>query len=225
MTRLIPGFTIPIEYPSSDGKPVAETDAHIDALFDLRNRLKVWAAAQENVYAAGNMLVYYSEGNVGRHLAPDCFVAFGVPNHDRETFKTWVEGTAPSVVFEITSKSTRREDTVTKRAIYQNEWAVDEYFLFDPLDDYLSPPLQGFRRVRGVLQPIKTNKDGSIASRRLGLTFARDGDRLTLRDTATSEMILTAEEQRAVIAARRVAERDAEIARLRAEIDALKKKK
>ncbi len=239
MPALIPGFTTPIESPTSDGKPVAETEVHIDALTDLRVRLKAWAAMQEEVFAAGNMLVYYEEGNSQRHLSPDCFVVFGVPNRRRETFRTWVEGAVPSVVFEITSRTTRREDTRTKRAIYQNDWDVDEYFLFDPLEDYLEPSLQGFRRVRGAFQPIKANKDGSLASRRLGLTFARDGDRLSLHDTATGAKVLTADEQRTADEARlrqraerRAAKADAEkdqmaaeLARLLAENAALKKKK
>lgn len=218
MRTLIPGFTTPTDYPSSDGKPVAETEVHIDALTDLRVRLKAWAATQKSVYAAGNLLVYYEEGNAARHLSPDCFVVFGVPDHRRETFRTWEEGAVPSVVFEITSKTTRREDTRTKRAIYQDVWEVDEYFLFDPLEDYLDPSLQGFRRVRGAFQPIKPTKDGSLTSRRLGLILDRVGDRLRLRDAATGETILTADEHR-------VAARDAEIARLQAELAALKKKK
>lgn len=211
MPALIPGFTTPIVYPTSDGKPMAETELHQRVMVDLIFRLKAWAAARHHVHAAGNLLVYYEEGNIGRHLAPDAFVVFGVPNHERETFRTWAEKSVPSVVFEITSKTTRREDTRTKRAVYQDVWEVDEYFLFDPLEDYLDPSLQGFRRVRGAFQPIKSNKDGSLASRRLGLTLSRHGDQLRLHDTATGEMILT--------------EQEAEIARLKAELAALKKKK
>lgn len=218
MRALIPGFTTRTEYPSSEGKPVAETEAHIDALTDLRARLKAWAETQEQVFAAGNLLVYYEEGNAGRHLPPDCFVVFGVPNHRRETFRTWEEQAVPSVVFEITSRTTRREDTRLKRAIYQDVWEVDEYFLFDPLEDYLDPSLQGFRRVRGVFQPIKPAKGGSLVSRRLGLILERDGDRLRLRDSATGETILTQQEAT-------IARRDAEIAKLQAELAALKKKK
>jgi Uma2 family endonuclease len=211
MPALIPGFTTRIEYPSSDGKPMAETDPHRRAMIDLLQRLEAFFAGRSDVYVSGNMLVYYEEGNPQRHLSPDAFVVFGVPNHDRETFKTWEEEAVPAVVFEITSKTTRREDTGTKRAVYQDVWEVDEYFLFDPLEDYLDPSLQGFRRVRGAFQPIRPAKDGSLASRRLGLSLSRGGERLTLRDTATGAMVFT--------------EQEAEIARLKAEIDALRKKK
>lgn len=218
MRALIPGFTKPIEYPTSDGKPMAETDIHRRRMVDLIARLEAFFATRQDVYVSGNLLVYYEQGNVHRHLSPDCFVVFGVPARNRDTFRTWDEGAVPSVVFEITSKTTRREDTRTKRAIYQDVWEVDEYFLFDPLQDYLDPSLQGFRRVRGALQPIKPNRDGSLVSRRLGITLTRAGDQLRLHDTATGGTILTTEERRAV-------EAEAEVARLRAELAALKKKK
>ena len=210
MTRLIPGFTIPIEYPSSDGKPVTQGDVPFRTFHDLRDRMKAWAKAKGGMYYGGGLFVYYQEGDPRVRLAPDGFVAFGVPPDDRRAFKTWEEGTVPTVVFEITHPKTRREDLVTKRAIYQNEWEVDEYFLFDPLEDYLAPSLQGFRRVRGAFQPMKMAK-GKLTSRALGLTLERGGERLVLRDAQTGALVFT--------------EQEAEIARLKAEIEALKKKK
>ena len=222
MRTLIPGFTTTrVNYPTSDGKPMAETELHQRVMIDLIHRLKVWAATQERVHAAGNLLVYSEEGNPRRHLSPDAFVAFNVGTHERDVFQTWVEKAVPSVVFEITSKTTRREDTRTKRAVYQDDWAVDEYFLFDPREEYLDPPLQGFRRVRGAFQPIPPNVDGSLTSQRLGLTIFRDGQHLRLHDTATGETVLTAQE----LAERQAAEALAELARVQAELAALKRKK
>ncbi len=222
MRALIPGFTTTrVVYPTSDGKPMAETELHQRVMMDLIHRLKAWAATQERVHAAGNLLVYFEEGNPRRHLSPDAFVAFKVGTHERDVFKTWEEKSVPSVVFEITSKTTRREDTRTKRAVYQDDWAVDEYFLFDPREEYLDPSLQGFRRVRGAFQPITPNVDGSFGSQRLGLTITRDGRRLRLHVTATGETILTAQE----LAERQAAEALAELARVQAELAALKKKK
>jgi Uma2 family endonuclease len=221
MRTLIPGFTTPIEYPTSDGKPMAETELHQRVMFDLILRLKAWAATKTRVHAAGNVLVYYEEGNPRRHLAPDAFVAFEVGNHERDVFKTWHEQAVPAVVFEVTSKTTRREDTRTKRAVYQDEWGVDEYFLFDPREEYLDPSFQGFRLVRGAFQPIPANADGSLVSRRLGLTLFRDGHHLRLRHSATGETILTPQE----LAERAAAEALAEVARLKAELAAQKKKK
>ncbi len=58
----------------------------------------------------------------------------------------------PSFVLEITSSSTRRED-LAKRGRYA-AWGVAEYFLYDPWEEYLDPPLQGFALGDGVYHPI-----------------------------------------------------------------------
>ena len=185
-----------IDYPCSDGKPVAESDIHIDVLLDVRSRLKARYADRDDVYAAGNMLVYYVRDKPRKSLAPDAFVVFGVPNRLRETFKTWDEGAFPSVVFEFTSRTTKKEDLVTKFKIYQDAWKVQEYFLFDPRNEYLEPSLQGFRSVRGKLLPM-TSIDGVLTSDVLGLTLSRDGMWLVLTDAATGEEVLTPVEREA----------------------------
>ena len=88
-------FTV-VHYPESDGKPMGESDVHRDAMIRHIELLQYLFRGQR-VYVSGDLLVYYEQGNVGRHLAPDGFVVFGVPGHDRETFRTWEEGAVPSV--------------------------------------------------------------------------------------------------------------------------------
>lgn len=197
-----------IEYPESDGKPMAETDVHRDVMTDLIYRLKSRYSERADVYVSGNLLVYYQEGNPKKVLAPDCFVAFGVPPGDRRVYKTWEEGRFPDVVFEITSKKTKREDQVTKFGVYESTWKVKELFLFDPTEDYLKPSLMGFRMSHGKLKPIKPS-GGRVASQNLGITLERNGTRLRLSDSTTGEEVLTAAE--------------AEAARLRKELDQLRK--
>ena len=206
-----------IDYPDSDGKPVAETDVHIDLVLDLRERLKARYASNPDVYVAGNLLVYYVEGAPKVSLAPDGFVVFGVPNRSRRSYKVWNEGRYPDVVFEFTSARTQDNDLGDKFDIYQNVWRVKEYFVFDPLAEYLDPPLIGFRMAQGELQPIKPVK-AALTSKVLGLALSRDGNRLILRDAATGAHVLTAVEQRAAAA-------EAENARLKAELAALRKQK
>ena len=198
-----------VEYPESDGMPMAESDLHRDAMFDLIYRLKARYAARPDVYVTGNLLVYYAEGDPHVSLAPDCFVAFGVPNAERTVYKTWEEGRFPAVVFEITSKTTEREDVRKKFDTYQDLWRVKELFLFDPTDDYLDPSLIGYRMSRGELRPLKS-VGGRLTSKELGITLERAGTRLLLKDAATDEPLLT--------------EAEAEVARLRKELDALRKK-
>ncbi len=80
-----------LDYPSSDGEPVAESDWHLHLLFESTTRLGHRYADDPDVYVSGNLLVYYQEGDTRLRLAPDCFVAFGVEKGERDTFKTWVE--------------------------------------------------------------------------------------------------------------------------------------
>src|SRR5258708_6042433 len=124
--------TKPIEYPTSDGKPMAETDVHRDIMVESIDKLKGRYADQEDVYVSGNLLVFFERGNPRRFRAPDTFVVFGVPKHDRLHYKIFEEGKAPDVVFEYTSKTTQREDMRDKFVIYRDIWKVKEYFLFDP---------------------------------------------------------------------------------------------
>ena len=105
-----------IHYPESDGKPMGETDMHIDALIYLREALRDHFRDDPQVYVAGNMLLYYEEGNPAACVAPDVFVVQGVAKRERRTYRLWEEGQAPAIVFEITSRGSRLEDMGTKRA-------------------------------------------------------------------------------------------------------------
>ena len=68
---------------------------------------------------------------------------FGVPKlPERRSWQTWLEGKGPDFVLEITSKSTKREDEVRKKKLYE-ELGVKEYWQFDPTGDYLDPILKG----------------------------------------------------------------------------------
>ncbi|HKV07108.1 MAG TPA: Uma2 family endonuclease, partial [Thermoanaerobaculia bacterium] len=99
-------------------------------------------------------------------------------------------------IIEVTSESTRKQDLV-KRDRYQR-LGVEEYFLFDPLGDYLHPRLQGYRLQGGRYQPLKpAAPDGSLESQTTGLTLQIEGERLRLIDTATGEKVLWADEQSA----------------------------
>ncbi len=156
-----------IYYPESDGEPVGETDFHISVIFYLRSALRFLFRQTNDIYVAGNMLFYYIEGNPRAFKVPDIFVVKGVAKHDRRTYKLWEEGVVPCTIFEITSASTRPEDTGAKKQLYES-WGVKEYFLYDPLGEYLKPRFQGYRLVRGRYEAIYPERDRSIISRELG---------------------------------------------------------
>ena len=211
-----------IDYPETDGQPMAETPTHRDAMMDAIQVLQRHFAHRPNVYVSGNMMMYYEEGEPRRCVSPDVFVAMGVEDKDRRTYLLWREAKGPDFVLEVTSKSTRRNDQVTKRTLY--EWmGVSEYVLYDPLGEYLNPPLRGFRLVGGeYVEWERTRLPGGVRalhSEVLGLSLhVRARDRaLRLYDPVSGEDLLTPVE---AAAAREEAEARAERADARAEREA-----
>jgi Uma2 family endonuclease len=199
-----------IEYATGDGKPMAETDVHRDDMVDAIQMLKDHFADHSDVYVTGNLLLFYEEGDPRKHVAPDVFVVRGVEKKDRDHYLVWKEGKAPDLVIEITSKTTRREDQKKKKDLYRDVLRVGEYFQFDPTEDYLEPPLQGFRLIEGEYMSIEP-VNGRLPSEVLGLHLERDGKRLRLFNPATGGRLLTAAERN------ELAERRADEERQRAE--------
>ena len=163
----------PIHYPERDGKPMAETDVHIDVLIYLREALRDYFRNKPQVYVAGNMLLYYEEGNPSACVAPDVFVVQGVAKGERRTYKVWEEGQSQTVVFEITSRGSRLEDLGTKRALYAM-LGVQEYFLYDPLGEYLRPPCKATGYSRASTSTCSRETKGNLSAKReLGAAAAR----------------------------------------------------
>ena len=221
MQEAVPDPSV-VEYPTSDGKPVAETDLHFDRLTYAAHALKIRYANTPDVYVGANMLVYDEPGNARRHLAPDVFVVFGVPNHRRDLFKIWEEK-PPSFVLEVTSKSTRGEDIRTKRERYA-AWGVEEYFLYDPRAEYLSPPFQGLTLRDGAYWPMPlsrfSNGRGGYASAVLGIHLYLKGSDLRLFDPVLGRDLRTHEEAEHAVkdAETRLVAAETEVADLRARI-------
>lgn len=66
------------DYPTADGRPMAETDWHRDLMVELIQTLKAFFANNPMDYVSGNLLVFYVPGDRLRHLSPDVFVVKGV---------------------------------------------------------------------------------------------------------------------------------------------------
>jgi Uma2 family endonuclease len=205
-----------IEYPTSDGQPMAETTLHRKVMNDLIEGLENRYADAPDVWVGGNLFLCYERGNPSACCAPDVLLAKGVAKWNRPNYLLWEE-TPPSLIVEITSRKTRREDLRDKKPLYER-LGVEEYVLFDPYGDYLRPRLQGYRLERGRYQPIPLEEDGSLLSGATGLTFRPEGERLRMVDTATGEPLLWPEEE---ARARRAAEE--KIWALQAELDRLRR--
>jgi Uma2 family endonuclease len=197
-----------IEYPESDGRPMGETDVHWRWIVRIRHLLE-WRHREQRVYVGSDLLVYYVEGDPRQYVVPDDFVVKDCAPALRRTFKTWEEGRAPDVVFEVTSRKTRRKDQHKKPEVYARI-GVKELFLYDPTEDYLDPPLQGFRFEQGERVPIAPGATGGLECRELGLALRLEEGQLVMDDARTGERLLTeAEAERAQKQAERAA-REAE---------------
>ncbi len=226
------------DLPESDGKPMAETHKHVLQMVAALNALRWHFRDDPQLYLIGNMFVYFLD-NLGmlRRVAPDIFAVRGISTEARRVYSVEKEGKAPDLVIEFTSRKTKKTDTAKKPKIYS--WlGVQEYFMFDPLGEYLKPRLIGNELVNGEYVRLKM-AHGRLHSKVLGLDLVADGDDLRFYDPLTEKWLLTHEEaqvarqiaeaqtQRAEaqaqreLAARQAAE--AEVAQLREELARLQK--
>ena len=202
-----------IEYPTSDGRPMAESNLHRKVMADLIAALERHFLDEPLAWAGGNFLLYYEKGNPRASVSPDVVLVRGIEKWDRPLYKLWEEGRPPDFVIEVTSSSTRREDLAKKKDLYQR-LGVSEYFLFDPTADYLNPRLQGYRLEQGRYRPLVHDPDGSLLSRTTDLRLRPEGQNLRLIDARTGEKLLWIAEE---TVARQAAERKARNAEQRAE--------
>ena len=178
-----------IDYPSSDGKPMAESDSQRKPLMYAVECLGHYFRNAPEVYVSGNLLIYYEEGTRAR-VAPDVFVVFGAGKEERSSYLLWEEEKAPDFVLEITSPATWRDDQDRKRELYRR-LGVGEYWQYDPTRNYLRPPLQGLELVEGEYEPLPGWRlaDGKLAARSevLGLELRVAGRRLRFYDPQTGK--------------------------------------
>ena len=203
-----------IFYPESDGKPMAETEAHRDLMIDFIQMLKYHFRKRNDVCVSGNMLMYYEEGNPKKSVAPDVFVAFGVGKKRRNTYLTWKEKNTPDFVLEVASRSTFRKDIGQKKELYASELSVKEYYVYDPLGEIV-PNFIGFRLTDGVYQDINF-VNNRLPSETLGLELGEHEGELRLYDPNTFNWLQTSSE-RAENAEAELAKALAEIERLQSE--------
>ena len=217
----------PVDYPCSDGQPMAESDFQLEPLVYAITALRTHFHHRKKVYVAGDMFLYHEEGNPRAVVAPDVFVVVGAPVHKRMSYKLWEEPKAPDFVLEVTSRSTREEDQGRKREVYAS-LGVGEYWLFDPTGDYLAPRLQGFRLHGGEYRPLPSvamvGGGLSLHSEAVGLDVRLDEEgRLRFHDPASREDLPAHEEMQAHMEQERAAHQ-ATKARLEDEVAAREKK-
>ncbi|MBF2026627.1 MAG: Uma2 family endonuclease [Oscillatoriales cyanobacterium C42_A2020_001] len=203
-----------IFYPSSDGKPLAETSVHVDAIINAVVALRQYLAGQSAIVLADQFL-YYAQGYPRLRVAPDVMVIVNVPPGPRDNYKTWEEGEVPVVIFEMTSKATKDEDQTYKKILYE-QLGVQEYWQFDPKGEWIPEKLKGYRLRNEFYEAIE---DGRSAP--LKLRLAVENQLIGFYREDTGEKILAPDDLlqalQQEIAARQTAEALAEQERQRAE--------
>ncbi len=178
-----------IEYPESDGEPMGESGIHVLATLHLLDALRYFLHQHLDIYVIADMFLYYEEGKPRSVRAPDVMVVKGVDaSYERKTFKTWEEEAVPSLIIEITSQSTAAEDITTKYNLYES-LGVSEYFIFDPLEEYIAGQLRGFRLVRNRYAPIRVNRDGTLTSQELHARLQPEDYLLRVIDPVTNTSV------------------------------------
>ena len=194
--------TVAVEYPSSDGRMIAELPKHGDAILYALLTLRIWFARHHRVQVGANMFLYYQEGDNTKRVTLDLFVARGLDCLP-PCYKLWEAGRPPSFVLEVAAPSTEERDRGEKHALYPSI-GVEEYWRFHPTGSLEGARRAGTRLEGGTLQglryePLATGPDGSVRSEVLGLDVRVDerpgrSHLLRFRDPKTGKDLLTFEE-------------------------------
>ena len=197
-----------IIYPDSDGQPMADNTKQFELIVLIKKNLDLLFANDANVFVAGDLLWYPTEGNNKLRVAPDVMVAFGRPKGDRGSYQQCKEDNiAPQVVFEILSPGNTTKEMTNKYRFYQS-YGVEEYYLYDPDSNKLvlwlrsGDELEAIEQVAGWVSP------------RLGIRFELSEDELKIYrpDGQLFLSYLEVEQQR------QQAQKQAELAQKRAEL-------
>ena len=167
----------PIEYPDSDGKPMADNTKQFEAIVALQGNLD---ELLPDVFVAGDLLWYPVEGQPKIRCAPDVLIAFGRPKGHRGSYRQWQEGdVAPHVVFGVLSPGNTLSEMTEKRGFY-DKYGVEEYYVFDPDEDDWT----GYLRKGKSLKAI-ASLDGWV-SPRLGMRAGLRDRNMPLRPRLVS---------------------------------------
>ena len=161
---------------------------------------------------------------IPRAVAPDLMVALDIDEDrlsDAKSYHIWAAGKPPELVMEIGSDSTANRDLTTKREIYA-QIGVPQYWLFDPPSgSRYGFILKGLRLVNGRYEEIPMTEGPGDAIRGysevLSLDICWENGSIRFYDPADGEYLNNLEDHIAAVSA--LAEAEAEIRRLRAQLD------
>jgi Uma2 family endonuclease len=190
-----------VVYSDSDGQPMSDNTLQFLWITTLQGNLDALYRDDPEVFVAGDLLWYAVEGRPEVRTAPDAMVVFGRKKGYRGSYRQWEEGgIAPQVVFEVLSPG-NRPDEMSRKFEFYDRHGVEEYYLYDP--DAVE--LQGWRREKGRLQPIRPTH--GWVSPRLRIRFDLSGQEMVVyRPDNTRFLTFVELEQERERAARRADE-------------------
>ena len=159
----------PTDLIFDDGEPM-ESNRHRIAMNVLIRSLQQAFADRNNFFTGCNMFIYYSSTQARNRdfKGPDFFAVLDVDGtKERQGWVIWEEeGRYPDVIVELMSPSTAREDTTTKKNIYERVFRTPDYFVFDPFDPN---SLQGWHLDASQhYQPLVANEQNRLWCGSLG---------------------------------------------------------
>ncbi|MGF1495425.1 MAG: Uma2 family endonuclease [Elainellaceae cyanobacterium] len=161
--------TLPTMYdlPSEDSEePGLPDEFHYLQPQLLSATFRLASYAQDNVFTAGDLNLYYDVRHPLWYKRPDWFAVVGVSRLYRQremrlSYVLWQEGVSPSVIVELLSPGTEGEDLgriqgqpqqpPTKWQVYEQILRVPYYVVFDRYTD----ELRAFTLVSGSYQPVE----------------------------------------------------------------------
>lgn len=205
-------------YPVDDDMGEGVLHQVIAALLQALLR-RYFAESGRVAFTGVNTFLYWVQFHPEITVAPDVYVMDGVsPDAAPDNWKLWEHGAVPSFVLEVVSKYPKKDyETVHEKYA---DMGVPELVIFDPKAGRPRSKRvrwQVYRRIpgRGLVRVEVTNED-RVRSKKLGcwLRAVGEGDamRVRLATGPRGETLLPTPEERAV-------EAEAEIARLRAELE------
>jgi Uma2 family endonuclease len=202
-------------YPSQHENEMGESTRHYDICSSVWNALNLFFKERSDVLVSVNLNLHYDENAPHQWFAPDIFVAFGVPNGERQNYTVWKEKVFPQVVFEVTSEVTYKNDVTDKVLLYQ-KLGAKEYYVIDS-ETFLPSPLYAFQRDQNNALRQIVSSENRVFSPYLGLEIVYSDEDVKLFNPVKQEFLPNLSE-----VMMRINESEKEIKRLKAELARLK---
>ena len=167
-----------VDYPASDGQPMAETDHQRTPLAYAVDRLRLHFRDRPDVYVSGEPVHLLRGGQPAGGGGPGRLRGDGSgrPRPGDVPVVGGAEGAGLRAGDHLAEHAAGRPDGQAR--VYRR-LGVKEYWRYDPTNDYLTPPLQGLELIAGKYErlPARERSGGELA-----LTSAVLGLELRLSD-------------------------------------------